>query len=76
MFQLNSIARLLEIKDPNIKFFKVEDLRIAKNGVAYHFKVVHARLSYLLFSCPNCGFQSLIKNGHLVLDKPSYYIFH
>jgi transposase len=63
MSQLNSIAQLLEIKDPNIKFFKVEDLRTTKNSVVYHFKVIHARLSYQLFRCPHCGFRSLIKNG-------------
>jgi transposase len=63
MSQLNSIAQLLEIKDPNIKFFKVEDLRTTKNSVVYHFKVIHARLSYQLFHCPHCGFTSLIKNG-------------
>lgn len=63
MSQSNSIAQLLEIKDSNIKFSKVEDLRTTKNGLVFHFKVVHARLSYQLFRCPNCGFESLIKNG-------------
>ncbi|WP_034994725.1 ISL3 family transposase, partial [Liquorilactobacillus vini] len=63
MSQLDFIAQLLEIKDPNIKFLKVEDLRTTKNNVVYHFKVIHARLSYQLFRCPHCGFASLIKNG-------------
>ncbi|WP_162255797.1 transposase, partial [Liquorilactobacillus vini] len=47
----------------NINFFKVEDLRTVRSGVVYHFKVIHARLSYQLFRCPHCGFPSLIKNG-------------
>ncbi|WP_152537273.1 transposase family protein [Liquorilactobacillus sucicola] len=63
MSQSNFIAQLLEIKDPNIKFSKVEDLKPTKKGIVFHFKVVHARLSYQLFHCLNCGFESLIKNG-------------
>jgi uncharacterized protein (DUF2225 family) len=54
MSQLDSIARLLEIKDSN--------LRTVRSGVIYHFKAI-ARLSYQLSRCPRCGFASLIKNG-------------
>ncbi|MFT9036709.1 ISL3 family transposase [Liquorilactobacillus nagelii] len=63
MSQLNFIARLLEIKDSNINFFKVEDLRTVRSGVIYHFKAIYARLSYQLSHCLHCGFASLIKNG-------------
>ncbi|MFT8868798.1 ISL3 family transposase, partial [Liquorilactobacillus nagelii] len=63
MSQLNFIARLLEIKDSNINFFKVEDLRTVRSGVIYHFKAIYARLSYQLSHCLHCGFALLIKNG-------------
>ncbi len=38
MSQLSFIAHLLEVKDSNINFFKVEDLRTVRSGVIYRFK--------------------------------------
>jgi hypothetical protein len=52
MTQLGSNKRLLEIKDSNISFFKVADLRTVRSGVVYHFKAIHACLSYQLSRYP------------------------
>lgn len=88
MSQDNSILCALDIKDNNIKNVSVSDATIKKYGVTKHIKLVRADLSYILHRCPNCGMNTLVKNGkratnvrlasfngreyHMILNKQRY----
>ena len=61
--QNDSILNLLGITDEHIQVSHVTEEVVWKRGVRYKQKVIHARLSYALVRCPNCGFPALIKNG-------------
>ncbi|WP_170175140.1 transposase family protein, partial [Companilactobacillus farciminis] len=63
MSQDNSILCALDIKDNNIKNVSVKDAKIKKRGVIKHIKIVNAELSYSLHRCPQCGMNTLVKNG-------------
>ncbi|MCQ3820750.1 ISL3 family transposase, partial [Staphylococcus xylosus] len=63
MSQDNFILCALDIKDDNIKIISVKDAKIKKRGVIKRIKVVNAELSYALHKCPQCGKNSLVKNG-------------
>jgi len=63
MSQDNSILCALDIKDNNIKNVSVRDATIKKRGVIKHIKLVQADLTYTLHRCPQCGMESLIKDG-------------
>ncbi|QFR69819.1 transposase [Companilactobacillus paralimentarius] len=88
MSQDNSILCALDIKDNNISNVSVKDATIKNRGVIKHIKIVNADLTYKLYRCPQCGLNSLVKNGkrktnarlasfngieyHLMLNKQRY----
>ncbi|MBU5319608.1 ISL3 family transposase [Lactobacillus johnsonii] len=88
MSQDNSILCALDIKDNNMRNVSVKDATIKNRGVIKHIKIVSADLIYKLYRCPQCGLNSLVKNGkrktnarlasfngieyHLVLNKQRY----
>lgn len=63
MSQDNSILCVLNIKDNNIKNISVNDSKIKSHGVLKRIKIVRAELSYNLNRCPQCGENTLVKNG-------------
>lgn len=69
MFQDNSILCALNIKDNNIKNVSVCDSKINNKGVIKHIKVVKAELSYSLTRCPQCGKNTLVKNGKRITNQ-------
>lgn len=69
MSQDNSILCALNIKDNNIKNVSVCDSKINNKGVIKHIKVVKAELSYRLTRCPQCGENTLVKNGKRVTNQ-------
>lgn len=69
MSQDNSILCALNIKDNNIKNVSVCDSKINNKGVIKRIKVVKAELSYSLTRCPQCGKNTLVKNGKRVTNQ-------
>ncbi|WP_057767490.1 ISL3 family transposase, partial [Companilactobacillus tucceti] len=69
MSQDNSILCALNIKDNNIKNVSVCDSKINNKGVIKHIKVVKAELSYRLTRCPQCGENTLVKNGKRMTNQ-------
>ncbi|CAJ1194294.1 hypothetical protein LCR01_07640 [Companilactobacillus crustorum] len=63
MSQDNSILCALDIKDNNMRNISVKDATIKNRGVIKHIKIVRADLTYKLYRCPQCGLNSLVKNG-------------
>lgn len=64
MPQSNSILSAYELTDENINAIDVVDKRIIKHGITKHIKIINAYLTYNRKKCPNCNFNSLIKNGY------------
>ena len=63
MSESNCIAKLLGIKDTNLRFEdKIEDFK--KNNITY--KRLFATLSYIPSSCHKCKSDKVIKNGSYV----------
>lgn len=63
MSQSNSILNLLGITDQNFTVSSVTDGVIGNNRNKRHIKIIEASLSYVKNTCPQCGFNTLIKNG-------------
>ncbi len=64
MSQRDSTLKLLGITDTNIH---IQDTREAFHGKGTGRKkylVIRAELSYTLIKCPQCGFDTLHRNGH------------
>ena len=65
MTQLDSIKLLLHLKDENITINDITQQSITSGNDTFIFNNVFATLSYNAPRCPNCGFNSTIKQGFI-----------
>lgn len=63
MSQSNFTLNILNITDTNIQVNNSRDECIVFKGVRKQVKIIDAVLTYSLSKCPQCGYDTLIKNG-------------